>query len=195
MTMLNKIMIATNNANKLREAREIFSPLGIEVVSPREAGVSADPEETGTTFRENAYIKARTFHALVDMPVFADDSGICVDALDGRPGVYSARYAPDGNECEKLLGDMKDVPEGKRTAHYACVIAFVDGDTEADFSGICEGSIGYEKRGTNGFGYDPIFLRGDRTMAEMTPEEKNSISHRSAAMKGLYEFIKERYGE
>jgi XTP/dITP diphosphohydrolase len=188
--------MATNNANKLREAREILSPLGIEVLSQREAGANCDPEENGATFAENALIKARAVYEAVKLPTVADDSGLCVDAMDGRPGVYSARYAPEGQHCAKLLDEMKDVPEDKRGAAFVCSIAFIDGNGENyGVSGRCSGSIGYEQRGTNGFGYDPVFMVGEKSMAELTAEEKNAISHRGAALRGLYKYLKERFGE
>lgn len=198
--MLKKLVMATNNANKLREVREILSPLGIEVVSQREAGVEVDPEENGMTFEENAEIKAEAvYNAIADLknenlPVIADDSGLCVDALDGRPGVYSARYAPKGEECARLLEEMKEIPDNKRTARFVCSIVFLDKTGQSfEVCGTCEGRIGYEQRGTNGFGYDPVFMYGDKTLAEMSAEEKNKISHRGAALQKLYGLLKERY--
>ncbi len=193
--MHKKLVMATNNANKLREVREILSPLGIEVISQREAGIDVEADECGLTFEENAVIKAQTIFDLVDCPVIADDSGLCVDALDGRPGVYSARYAPKGQECAKLLDEMKDVPDEKRTARFECVIAYISDDCLRTVSGACHGKIGYEEKGTNGFGYDPVFMYGDRTLAEMNAEEKNEISHRAVALKALYEMLSERNGE
>ena len=189
---MNKLVMATNNANKLREAREILSPLGIEVLSQQEAGVNCEPDENGATFAENAMIKARAVYEACKLPVIADDSGLCVDALDGRPGVHSARYAPKGQECEKLLSEMADVPAEKRTARFVCNVAFLSGSEEAVFEGKCEGGIGFEQRGTNGFGYDPVFMIGERTMAELSADEKNAISHRGAALTELFRFLKER---
>ncbi len=186
--MNKKIVLATNNQNKLREVSAILAPLGIEVISQRDAGANCDPEENGTTFAENAVIKAKAVYETVKMPVIADDSGICVDALDGRPGVYSARYV----ECAKLLDEMKDIPENKRQAEFRCVIAYVDGDSEFTVEGVCRGSIGFQEQGENGFGYDPIFVYDGRTMAEMTDDEKNKISHRSMALNNLYDRLKER---
>lgn len=193
--MISKLVMATNNENKLREAREILAPLGIEVVSQRQAGADCEPEENGATFAENAMIKARAVYDIVRMPVFADDSGLCVDALGGRPGVHSARYAPKGEECAKLLAEMKDVPENERTAAFRCTIAYIDENTSGTMTGECKGSIGYEERGENGFGYDPVFLCGDRTLAEMTAEEKNRISHRAAALRSLCDFLNEGNGD
>ncbi len=196
MTMKLKLVMATNNANKLREARELLSPLGIEVLSQREAGADCDPEENGATFEENAQIKARAVFDAVGLPVIADDSGLCVDALDGAPGVYSARYAPEGERCAKLLSNMEGVSDEKRTARFVCAVCFIGEDGKAEFvRGECEGVIGHEERGTNGFGYDPVFVYGGRTLAEMSSDEKNKISHRGAAMRSLYRLLKERYGE
>lgn len=190
--MMNRVVFATNNENKLREAREILLPLGIEVVSQREAGADCEPEENGMIFAENAMIKARAVYDIVKSPVIADDSGLCVDALDGRPGVYSARYAPKGRECAKLLDEMKDIPEDKRGAYFECTIAYIDSDGYFTVSGKCVGKIGYEERGTNGFGYDPVFMYGEKSLAEMTADEKNEISHRGEALKGLYEELKKK---
>lgn len=195
MKTTNKLVMATNNANKLREAREILAPLGIEVLSQREAGADCDPDENGSTFAENAIIKATAVFEAVGLPTIADDSGLCVEALGGRPGVHSARFAPKGEECDKLLGEMKDVPDGKRGAAFRCTICYIDGSGHTEFTGSCEGAIGYEQRGSNGFGYDPVFMVGDRTMAELSADEKNSISHRGAALRELYRFLRERNGE
>lgn len=189
---MNNIVFATNNENKLREAREILSPLGIEVISQREAGADCEPEENGVTFAENAMIKANAVYDIVKCPVIADDSGLCVDALDGRPGVYSARYAPKGQECAKLLSEMKDIPDDKRGAYFQCTIAYIDSDGYFTVSGKCVGKIGYEERGTNGFGYDPIFIYGDKTLAEMSAEDKNKISHRGNALQRLYDELKKK---
>lgn len=193
--MLKKVVMATNNANKLREVCEILSPLGIEVISQKDAGADVEPDESGSTFEENAVIKAQTVFDIVDLPVIADDSGLCVDALDGRPGVYSARYAPKGQECAKLLEELSGIPEEKRTARFECVIALLDNDGIFTVSGKCMGSIGFEERGTNGFGYDPVFMYGDKSFAELSADEKNKVSHRAEALKQLYELLKERYGD
>lgn len=191
--MLKKLVMATNNANKLREAREILAPLGIEIISQKQAGADAQPEENGATFAENALIKAKAVYDIVKLPVIADDSGLCVSALDGRPGVYSARYAPKGEECAKLLEEMKNVPEENRGASFQCVIAYVDEKCTFTVSGATIGGrIGYEERGTNGFGYDPVFMCGDKSMAEMTAEEKNKLSHRGAALRALYEMLERK---
>lgn len=190
--MMNRIVFATNNENKLREASEILAPLGIEVISQREAGADCNPEENGADFADNALIKARAVYEIVKCPVIADDSGLCIDALDGRPGVFSARYAPDEEKCAKILDEMKDVPDEKRTAYFECSIAYLDDNGYFAVSGKCKGKIGYEERGTNGFGYDPVFLCGDRTLAEMSADEKNKISHRGNALRGLFNELKKK---
>ena len=195
-----KFIIATNNAKKLVELERILNPLGIEAVSAKEAGVVLDDvDETGTTFSENAFLKANAAFEKTGMPAVADDSGICVDALGGRPGIFSARYCPelcvtDEDRTQRILDEMKDVPEGKRSAYFECAIVYVDKYVCESFTGRCEGTIGYEERGENGFGYDPIFLRDGRTLAEMSSEEKNAISHRGAAMEKLVSYLKESYG-
>ncbi|MBQ8959809.1 MAG: RdgB/HAM1 family non-canonical purine NTP pyrophosphatase [Ruminococcus sp.] len=194
--MRTELLFATNNANKLREAREILEPLGFDIISMKEAGVQIEPDETGDTFVRNAEIKAcDVFNELdIRMPVIADDSGLCVKALGGRPGVYSARYAPEGERCAKLLEEMKDVPKGERDAYFECAIVYVDKYVCESFTGRCEGEIGFEERGENGFGYDPVFVRDGRTLAEMSAEEKNAISHRGAAMEKLVAYLRESYG-
>ena len=184
-------LIATHNMKKRDELQRILSPLGVRVLTADEAGVDlTDVEETGTTFEENALLKARSGCKEGKMPCIADDSGLCVDALDGAPGVYSARFAGEhGNDDknnEKLLSLLSDVPSEKRTARFVSTVAcvFPDG-RELVVRGECEGKIGYEKRGENGFGYDPLFYVGERTFAEFTPEEKDAVSHRGNALRAL----------
>ena len=184
-------LIATHNMKKRDELQRILSPLGVHVLTADEAGVDlTDVEETGTTFEENALLKARSGCKEGKMPCIADDSGLCVDALDGAPGVYSARFAGEhGNDDknnEKLLSLLSDVPPEKRTARFVSTVAcvFPDG-RELVVRGECEGKIGYEKRGENGFGYDPLFYVGERTFAEFTPEEKDAVSHRGNALAAL----------
>jgi len=189
-----KIIMATNNQNKLREAREIFSSLGIEILSQKDAGISVNPEETGETFAENALIKARAVYDLIHLPVIADDSGLCVDALNGAPGVYSARYAPENLLCETLLENMKDIPSEQRSAKFVTVVAFInENGQEITLEGSCQGVIGFEKRGSHGFGYDPVFMYGDKSFAELEPEQKNAISHRGMAFRNLYAYLKLHY--
>lgn len=199
---MSKLVMATNNANKLREAKEILSPLGIEVLSLADIDIDCDPDENGATFAENAEIKAEAvYNAIADkygknMAVFADDSGLCVDALGGRPGVHSARYAPKGQECSRLLDELTGVPDEKRTARFVCSIVFLDKTGQTyEVKGTCEGMIGHEERGTNGFGYDPVFVVGNKTMAEMTSDEKNAVSHRGAAMNRLYRLLEGKVNE
>ena len=185
-----KLILASNNKNKLREVREILSPMGYEVISQSEAGADIEAEENGTTFEENAEIKARAIYDIYKCPVIADDSGLSVDALNGAPGIYSARYAEEGKRCLKILSEMENVPDEKRGARFVCAICYVDEKGVSHiFRGECEGKIGYEKRGTNGFGYDPIFMVGEKSFAEISPEEKNSMSHRSRALAMLEEYL------
>ncbi len=186
-----KIIIATHNKHKLQEMSRILSPMGYEVVTDRDLGIElTDAEENGETFLDNARIKAESGCRESGLPCIADDSGLCVDALGGAPGVFSARYSgvhgdDDGNN-RKLLKELEGVPTEKRTAHFACAIcvSFPDG-SEITATGKCEGYIGYEKKGENGFGYDPLFMVGSRSLAEMTAEEKDAISHRGNALKAL----------
>ncbi len=191
-----KIIIATHNKHKLTEMSRILSPMGYEVVTDRELGITlTDAEENGETFLENARIKAQSGCKESGIACIADDSGLCVDYLGGEPGVYSARYSgvhgDDEGNNHKLLEKLKGVPLDKRTAHFACCIcvSFPDG-SEITAEGKCEGYIGFEKKGENGFGYDPIFMVGDRSLAEMTAEEKDRISHRGNALKELQKILK-----
>ncbi len=185
-----KVILASNNKNKLREIREILEPIGIDVISQSEAGVDIEAEENGKTFEENAFIKAKAVYDIKKLPVIADDSGLEIEALNGAPGIYSARYAEPGHRREKVLNEMINIPDEKRTANFTCCICYIDNNGNAHyFTGKVFGKIGYESRGTNGFGYDPIFMYGDKTFAELTAEEKNSVSHRADALKKLKEFF------
>lgn len=184
-------LIATHNNKKRDELQRILSPLGITVLTADEAGIDlTDVEETGTTFEENALLKARSGAKESNMPCIADDSGLCVDALDGAPGVYSARFAGEhGNDPknnQKLLDLLKDVPPERRTARFVSAVAcvFPDG-RELTVRGTCEGLIGYAPKGENGFGYDPLFYRGERTFAEFSAAEKDAVSHRGNALRSL----------
>lgn len=190
-----KIIIATHNKHKLAEMSRILSPMGYEVVTDRDIGIElSDAEENGKTFLENARIKAESGCKESGLPCIADDSGLCVDFLGGAPGVFSARYSgihgDDEGNNRKLLKELEGVPEEKRTAHFACAIcvSFPDG-SEITAEGKCEGYIGYEKKGQNGFGYDPLFMVGERSLAEMTAEEKDAISHRGNALKELQKIL------
>lgn len=195
-----KLAIATNNAGKVREFSRILAPLGIEAHSMKELGVSLEVEETGKTFEENAYLKAKALFDILHTPVVADDSGIEVDALGGRPGVYTARYAgehaTDDENIDKLLADMRDIPEGKRTARFVCALCVVLSTREHFFlRGTCEGEIGFARAGEGGFGYDPVFYVGEQSFAQLGAEEKDAISHRGQALRLLEEKLKARLEE
>ncbi len=187
-----KLLFATGNAHKLRELRELVSPLGIEVCAPADVGGIPEVDEDQPSFAGNAGKKARSAHAATGLPALADDSGLEVDALSGAPGVHSARYAGSAHDDhannDKLLAALAGVPEERRTARFRCVLALVDEQGTLSFAeGTCEGSIAHAPRGTNGFGYDPLFLvaGGPRTLAEFSPEEKHQVSHRGHAMRAL----------
>jgi XTP/dITP diphosphohydrolase len=188
-----KAVLASSNAGKLRELAEILQPMGYELVAQSSLGIDTPPE-TGKTFADNALLKARHAARLSGLPALADDSGIEVDALDGRPGIYSARYAGEGAtdaaNLQKLLEELRDVPDGRRTARYQCVIVFVssaDDPVPLLAEGTWEGHVLTEPRGSGGFGYDPIFRPAglDVTAAELTPAEKNARSHRGKALRAL----------
>ncbi len=194
---MTKFLIATGNVGKVREFGRILEPLGIEAVSAREAGISLDDvEETGTTFAENAYIKAKAAFERTGLPSIADDSGLSVDALNGEPGVYSARYAGEGADdsmrIAKLLKNLDGVEKQNRTAHFTCSICcIIDKDTIITAEGKCYGVIADKPMGNGGFGYDPIFLTdGGKTFGQLTAEEKDSVSHRGKALRELSEKLK-----
>ncbi len=195
--MTLKYIIATHNAHKLAEISRILEPLGIEAVTDRQLGLELpEAEETGTTFAENAYIKAAAACEFSGLPAIADDSGLAVDALGGRPGVYSARYGGEGlddnDRNQLLLRELADVPEGKRQAQFVSAVCcvFPGGDTITT-EGVVEGEIGFVPKGENGFGYDPLFYVGDCTTAEMSPAEKDAISHRGRALAAFSVKLKE----
>lgn len=190
-----RVILASHNPGKLRELASLLSPLGLELVAQSTLGVISPPE-TGETFADNALLKARYAASVAGLPAVADDSGIEVDALGGRPGVFSARYAgPDANDrnnLHKMLYELRDVPADKRTARYRCVIALVREATDPApvlAEGVWEGRIVEAPRGSGGFGYDPIFLPNgsERTAAELAPEKKNVLSHRGQALRVLVE--------
>lgn len=187
-----KILAATNNAGKVREIKNILSGEEIEVISLKEAGIEIDPEENGITFEENALIKARAVAKASGMPTISDDSGLCVDYLDGAPGVYSARYAgenaTDAQRIEKLLEEMQGVERAQRKAFFISVAAFVSPDgTEFTATGTVDGYITEAPDGNGGFGYDPVFYSTElrKTFGAMQQEEKDRISHRFRAMTNL----------
>ena len=183
-----RFVLATHNPGKLREMGEILKDFGIEVVSPRDLGITVDVEETGTTFAENAMLKAKAICKEANLPAIADDSGLCVDALNGAPGVYSARYGGEGLDDKGryllLLSSLRGAPT--RAAHFACAVAcaFPNGDT-LTAEGRCDGSIAYAPLGEGGFGYDPVFLLPGtgKTFGQLTQEEKSAVSHRGRALK------------
>ena len=189
------VVVATGNAHKVAEIEAILAPVmpGVRFVALGELGDFPDPVEDGETFFDNALIKARAAQAETGLPMaVADDSGLCVDALDGAPGIYSARWAGEhGNDAannEKLMAQMSAVPEAERTARFHSSVVLVRGDEVLRGDGDCEGVVGFEPRGNGGFGYDPLFLPNDtpgKTMAELTPDEKNAISHRFYALEDL----------
>ena len=190
------ICAATNNQGKLKELRRILEAQGHEVKSLKELDIHIDPEENGETFAENAFIKAEAICKACGFATVADDSGLCVDALSGAPGVYSARFALDGHNDEanneKLLRLMKDIPDDKRTCRFVCSMALVRPECETvTATGYAEGMLLREKRGENGFGYDPLFYceKFGCSFAELTSDEKNSISHRRRALEGILEQI------
>ena len=182
-----KLVLASKNQKKLVEMREILSTLGVEVVLQSEVGVDVDVEETGTTFAENAALKARAVCEASGLPAIADDSGLCVDALNGAPGVYSARYGGEGlddvGRYKLLLENMRGQLDRRCGFVSAICCAFPNGD-EITARGECRGTLAYAARGENGFGYDPIFFVPEKkkTFAELSAEEKNEISHRGKAL-------------
>jgi XTP/dITP diphosphohydrolase len=192
-----KLLVATTNSGKLKEYKELLADLPVEWVSLLEVGLgSMDVEETGSTFEENALLKARTYCAASGLITLADDSGIEVDALDGAPGIYSARYgAPevtsDRGRLEKVLQEIKNVPDEQRTARFICVVAIALPNGEVHIAiGRWEGRLAHAPRGINGFGYDPIFITDDgRTSAELSPAEKNRISHRALALEAAHPYL------
>ncbi len=191
-----KIVLATKNPGKLKELVEIASSSNIDLVL---APADFDPEETGSTFTENAIIKASTAAKMTGLLAVADDSGIVVDALDGRPGIHSARYCPgdDRDRRLKLLDEMKVVPEGRRQAAFVCAMAVCEPDGAVIFTSECtwRGRIAFDERGENGFGFDPIFYMEDAdiTSAQLSPERKNQLSHRGQAWRQVLAFLEKKF--
>lgn len=185
-----KIVLASSNEHKVKEINEIVSDYDLEFILPPEG---FDPVEDGATFEENSFIKAREAWKLSKTWTLADDSGLCIEALKGAPGIYSARYAENPKKrIDRVLSEMEG--EENRKAYFACAMTLINpkGDVAFACKGICKGSIAQKPSGNNGFGYDPIFLlEGDtRTMAELSEEEKNRVSHRSHALSQVLEFLK-----
>ncbi len=196
--MKARLLFATTNAGKLRELRGLVGD-AVEVLSLKEVPPVPEPVEDGATFEENAEKKARAYSRATGLPALADDSGLCVDALGGRPGVHSARYAEgdDRARYEKLLAELAQVPDAQRTASFRCALCLVlpDGSAHVEV-GRCEGRIDRTPRGSHGFGYDPVFLLPElgKTLAELTPEEKSGLSHRGQAFKKMRPYLLARLG-
>jgi len=194
-----KVVLASKNPHKLVEISKITEKFGMELILQSQLGVDIDVEETGTTFEENSFLKAEAVMKATGLPALADDSGIAVGALNGEPGVYSARYGfdeslDDWGRLELLLKNTENVPDGQRQAQFVCVITMVTPDGQTiQARGEIHGELTREPRGENGFGYDPIFYYPPygKTTAEMTPEEKNAVSHRGNALRVLNRKLKE----
>ena len=195
--MQGRIVFATGNAGKIKEIRMIMEDTGMEVVSMKDAGITADIDENGKTYEENALIKARAVAAFTNDIVMADDSGLEIDYLNKEPGIYSARYMGEDTSYHiknaSLIERLNGVPDEKRTARFVCAVAaaFPDGSVKT-VRGTMEGRIGYEEKGENGFGYDPIFYLPEYgcTSAELSGEEKNKISHRGKALRAIKDELK-----
>ena len=195
--MVNRIIFATGNQGKIKEIKAVFSDFQGEILSMKEVGIDCDIEENGKTFEENALIKAKAIYQLTGDCVLADDSGLEVDYLNKEPGVHSARYLGEDTSYsiknQKIMERLSGVKKEQRTARFVCAIAAVlpDGSTRIVRETI-EGYIGYEERGENGFGYDPIFMvpEYEKTTAELTMEQKNQISHRGKALKAMRELLR-----
>ena len=197
--MQGRIVFATGNAGKIKEIRMIMEDTGMEVVSMKDAGITADIDENGKTYEENALIKARAVAAFTNDIVMADDSGLEIDYLNKEPGIYSARYMGEDTSYHiknaSLIERLNGVPDEKRTARFVCAVAaaFPDGSVKT-VRGTMEGRIGYEEKGENGFGYDPIFFLPECgcTSAELSPEKKNELSHRGEGLKKIRKILEQR---
>ncbi len=193
-----QIVLATHNRNKMKEMSAILGHLSVELLTLDAFPEIGDIPETGDTLKENAFIKAKTVHQLTGLSALADDTGLEVDALNGAPGIYSARYAGSDatfdDNCQKMLKEMSDIPEEKRTARFRTVIAFVSEGEKEWVEGVVEGQILEDKRGVGGFGYDPIFYYSplNKSFAELDSEEKNSISHRGKALRNFSRILEKR---
>ena len=191
-----KLVLASKNVHKLTEMRDILSQLGVEVVLESDVGVDVDVEETGETFEENAFLKARAVMEASGLPAIADDSGLCVDAMNGGPGVYSARFGGEGltdPERYRLLLDMMRGQLDRRCRFVSCICCCFPGGDTLTARGECEGTLAYAPKGPDGFGYDPVFFVPGmkKTFAEMSPEEKNAVSHRGAALRQFRQKLEE----
>src|SRR3989338_6696498 len=193
---MKKILFATENRGKINEVLPFLTIPGISIISPFDLQKKIDVEEYGKTFEENARIKAHAYFKAFNMPTFSDDSGLVIDALDGRPGVHSSRYGgkylPFSEKIIKLLKELTGIPKEKRSARFISVIAYTDiKEKMYTFEGVCEGFIDFEPKGKNGFGFDPIFYIPSlgKNMGELSLEEKNKISHRAIAFNKLQIFL------
>lgn len=197
---MTNLLLGTNNQNKVKEFNEIFKSLDIKLVTLKDININIDVEETGTTFEENALLKAKGIYesqtSLVKLPVIAEDTGLCIDALGGEPGVRSKRFYEDEGKTEHegnlmIIDKLKDVPLKCRTARYITVLCFYDGTNTIIAEGRSEGFIANKEIGTNGFAYDPIFISSDynKTFGELSDEEKNSVSHRKKGIMNLLEKV------
>ena len=191
-----KLIIASNNEGKIKEYKEILEPFGYDVISQKEAGIDIEIPETGTSYRENALLKAEGIYKLTKKAVLSDDSGLSIDFLNGGPGLYSARFKPELSQEEKnqyILNEMKDTEN--RKAKFVCSICFIfENGEKIEVQGICSGKISRKIEGERGFGYDPIFIPDgyDKTFSDIGQEEKNKISHRALAIKELIEKLKSK---
>ena len=194
---MTKLIFATGNENKMKEIRQIMSDMDVEIISMKQAGISADIVEDGTTFEENAIIKAKAIAQLTKEIVLADDSGLEIDYINKEPGIYSARYMGEDTSYriknQNLIDRLKDAKDEERSARFVCAIAaaFPDGEVLTTI-GTIEGRIAYEEKGENGFGYDPIFYVPEFgcTTAELSEEDKNKVSHRGNALRAMKEKLK-----
>ena len=194
-----KVVLASKNPHKLVEIRQITDKFGFQLIMQSELGVDIDVEETGSTFEENSFLKADAVMKATGLPAIADDSGICVDALGGEPGIYSARYGfddslDDWGRLQLLLKNTEHVPDGQRQAQFVCVITMITPDeTVIQARGEIHGELLRAPAGENGFGYDPLFYSPPlgKSTAELSPEEKNEVSHRANALKEFYKKLKE----
>ena len=188
-----KLIIASNNERKIREIKKILEPLGFDVLSQKEANINIEVEEIGNTYEENAILKAEAIYNITKTAVLSDDSGLSIDYFDGAPGLYSARFKPElssKDTNEYILNEMRNVKDEERIAYFVCCICFINDNGEKIIvEEKCNGKIAYEAKGDNGFGYDPIFYLEEygKTMAEISEEEKNKISHRGKALQMLRE--------
>lgn len=200
MQKFKELIFASHNQGKISEIKEMLSPLGITVLSGNDLDLP-EVEETGTTFEENAYIKAIAAAKEKNIPCIADDSGLCVDAIGGRPGVFSARYAPNrdfSQGMDKLLNELAETNSNNRSAHFSCVIVLAHPNgTYKSFEGRVDGSIATKKSGSSGFGYDPIFIPTgfNRSFAEFNSDEKNKISHRGRALQKFISYLTSQDGD